>query len=525
MLALVAGAVGGLLLFRSFPPGNWWWSAPLAFVLLGVAWRGRGPRVGALSGAATGMAFFVPLLSWTGEFVGAAPWLVLATLQALFVVAVGAAVGSLADRWWWPIPAAAVWIAGEAVRGRVPFGGFPWGRVGFGQSEGPFTAVAALGGVPLLGFVVATAGFALHGVLRAAAPASRSSALLRLARAFVPLALPAVVAVAAVPVAAPPPVERTAVVALVQGNVPRLGLDFNAQRRAVLDNHVRRTEELAADVRAGRLERPDFVLWPENSADIDPLRNPDARAAVDAAVRAIGVPILVGAVLTPPGSSPTNTMIAWEPGSGPGETHDKRRLQPFGEYVPYRTFFRLFSPLVERSSNFVPGEGDSALRLGDLRIGIATCYEVIFDDLVREAVGTGGGELLVVPSNNATFGWTDMTYQQLAIDRVRAVELGRSTLVPTTSGVSAVVMPDGSVRSESERFVPAVLIERIPLRRDSTPATRAGALLEGLVVGGAVMVVGASSWSARQRRGLLRRASSSTTSSTERRSETGSYSR
>ena len=97
--------------------------------------------------------------------------------------------------------------------------------------------------------------------------------------------------------------------------------------------------------------------------------------------------------------------------------------------------------------------------------------------------------MLAVPSNNATFGRTEMTYQQLAVDRVRAVEFGRATVVPTTSGVSAVILPDGTVLAQSGLFEPAALVESIPLRRDITPAARVGPAVEGAITGAAALVV------------------------------------
>lgn len=277
----------------------------------------------------------------------------------------------------------------------------------------------------------------------------------------------------------------------MQGDVPRAGLDFNAQRRAVLDNHVARTQELAAAVAVGRAPQPDVVIWPENSSDIDPLRNADARALVDGAARAVGAPVLVGAVLQD-GDRPTNTVLVWDPAAGPGEQHDKRRLQPFGEYVPFRDFFRTFSPLVDLASNFRPGTGDGVLMANGIPIGIATCYEVIFDDLVRSSV-RNGAEVLAVPTNNATFGFTEMTYQQQAMSRVRAVEHGRAVLIAATSGSSAVIAPDGAVRARTGLFVPDVLVADVPLRTATTLATRLGPGPEWVLAAmgvGAVMVAG-----------------------------------
>ena len=299
------------------------------------------------------------------------------------------------------------------------------------------------------------------------------------------------------PAGAGPATTRT--IAAVQGNVPRLGLDFNAQRRAVLDNHVRVTEQLAADVAAGRRPRPDLVLWPENASDIDPLANPDAAAAIDRAARAVGVPIVLGTVLAgepAPDGTPTatNSVLVWAPGVGVVDRTDKRRVQPFGEYLPWRPFFRLLSSYADRAGNFVPGTGAGAVDAAGVRLGIAVCWEVAFDDLVADSVAAGA-QVLAVPSNNATFGLTDMTYQQLAMSRVRAVEHDRAVLVVTTSGVSATIAPDGAVTAATSRFVPDVLVGEIPLKTTTTLAGRLRALPEWVLLAtGLAGVVAAAGW-------------------------------
>ena len=152
----------------------------------------------------------------------------------------------------------------------------------------------------------------------------------------------------------------------------------------MLDNHVKITEQLASDVAAGRAPEPDIVIWPENSSDIDPLLNPDAAAQIDRAARAVGVPILVGTVLrNPDGQTTTNSALVWEAGVGVVERSDKRRIQPFGEYMPWRDFFRLFSPYVDRAGYFVPGAGAGRVDMAGVRVGVAICWEVAFDDLRR----------------------------------------------------------------------------------------------------------------------------------------------
>jgi apolipoprotein N-acyltransferase len=506
-----AGA--GLLLYVGAPPRELWWLAPVVFAVLWAVLHGRPARAGFGYGLAFGLGFFVPLLSWAGEFVGPLPWLALATVEALVLALAGAGVAVVSRLPAAPLWAAGVWVAAEALIGRAPFGGFPWGRVAFGQPSGIFLPLAAIGGAPLLTAAVVLTGFGAGELLRRVSTGSLrplgSSAVKfgRLRTVVVPALLaggPLVAGILAAPMVATTTTDGSAVVALVQGNVPRAGLDFNAQRRAVLDNHVARTMTLAADVAAGRYPRPALVIWPENSSDIDPLRNPDARAVIDRAARAIGVPILVGAVLRTGDGHTTNTAMVWNPRTGPGQRHDKRPM-PFAEYIPYRNFFRLFSAYVDRAGDFVPGNGDSAVDVGPARVGIAICSEVMFDDLVRQGVQSGA-QLLAVPTNNATFGFTEMTYQQQAISRVRAVEHGRTVLVAATSGVSAVIAPDGAVEQQTKLFTPDALVARVPLRSGTTLATRLGPTPEWLLVtlgllGVAAALVVQSRAKAGQRRG------------------------
>ena len=287
-------------------------------------------------------------------------------------------------------------------------------------------------------------------------------------------------------------------VALVQGNVPRLGLDFNAQRRAVLDNHVRRTLDLAEEVSSGRVVRPDVVVWPENSSDIDPFGNRDAAAQIDRAARAIEVPILVGAVIAGSHSTSRNTLVVWDPVTGPGQEHDKRQLVPFGEYLPLRGLMTQLSSYASRAGNFIPGTGDGVVDLAGVPVAVATCYEVAFDDLVTESV-RAGAQLIAVPTNNATFGRTEMTYQQLAMSRVRAVEHDKAVVIAATSGVSAVIEPDGTIAQRTELFSPDVLIARVPLRTTTTLATRIGAAGEGICAAAVLAALIVRTWRSRLR--------------------------
>ncbi|MFK4210612.1 apolipoprotein N-acyltransferase [Streptomyces sp. NPDC030920] len=478
-----AAVIAGALLYLSFPPRPLWWLVLPGFALLGWVLHRQRLRAGFGLGLLAGLGFMLPLLHWTGEEVGPVPWLALAAAEAVFI-AVGclgiAAVSRLAC---WPVWAAAVWVLDEAVRARVPFGGFPWGKIAFGQADSVFLPLAAVGGTPLLSFAVVLCGFGLCEAVRQFRAHRRTGTLPRaaVAAAAATVLVPVVGAFAALPLVDDSAEDGTATVAAIQGNVPRLGLDFNSQRRAVLDNHVRRTEQLAREVKEGKVPQPDFVLWPENSSDLDPYRNPDARIVIDDAVKAIGVPTVIGAVIEPDTGKLRNTLIQWDPKKGPVDTYDKRHIQPFGEYMPMRSVARVFSSDVDRvQRDFGPGRKVGVFDLAGTEVGLVTCYEAAFDDAVRDTV-MHGGQMIAVPSNNATFGRSEMTYQQLAMSRVRAVEHSRSVVVPVTSGVSAVIRPDGTIVRKTKLFTPDALVDKVPLRSSLTPATRMGTLPEGVL--------------------------------------------
>ncbi|WP_055700375.1 apolipoprotein N-acyltransferase [Streptomyces silaceus] len=484
LVPAAAAALFGVLLYVSFPPRTLWWLALPAFA--GLAWclHGRTWKAGLGLGYLFGLGFLLPLLVWTGVEVGPGPWLALAAVEALFVALVGAGTALVSRLPGYPLWAAALWIAGEAARARVPFNGFPWGKVAFGQADGVFLPLAALGGTPVLGFAVVLCGFGLYEIVRRIRAARETGAVRRGAAAVAVLAtvVPLVGAFAARPLVSDEAEDGTTTVAAIQGNVPRAGLGFNAQRRAVLDHHVRETERLAAEVKAGKVEQPDLVLWPENSSDIDPFTNPDAREEIEDAVKAIGVPLSVGGVVESKDGKLYNEQILWDPKKGPTDTYDKRQIQPFGEYIPLRGFIGMLSSDIEKvRQDFSRGSEPGVFTMAGTKVGIATCYEAAFDWAVRDTV-TNGAQIISVPSNNATFDRSEMTYQQLAMSRIRAVEHSRAVAVPVTSGVSAVIMPDGDVVAKTTWFTADSLVEEVPLRSSRTPATRLGVLPEGILV-------------------------------------------
>lgn len=487
-------AIAGLLLAISFPPYGWW---PLAFpavAALSLLTRGVPGRAGALIGLVYGLAFFALLMRWM-TVIGPDAWILLSLLEAAFMAPLGAALAVTARLPGWPLVHAALWVGIELLRARLPWGGMPWGRLAFGQTDTPLTPYAALGGAPLVTFVTAVIGAGLAYLVVAGLAGRRRM----LAGAIAAVAIvTALGAAAAVPT--PTAGERTVTVALVQGNVPRLGLDFLGQREAVLRNHIAVTDELARRVATGELPPPDLVIWPENASDIDPYRDPAARTLIDDAVRRVGVPTLVGAVVNAPDPNELyNVGIVWDPVTGAGARYIKRHPVPFGEYVPFRDVLERYITRFDRvRRDFTGGDRPGVLDVGPARIGDVICFEVAYDGLVRDAI-RGGGQVLVVQTNNATYGHTGQTEQQLAMSRLRAVEHARPVLIAATSGISAVIAADGTIVQRSAEFVPDLLVQPVTPRTEQTLATRIGAVPEWLLALAGLVAVGLAVWSGRTR--------------------------
>ncbi|WP_435861276.1 apolipoprotein N-acyltransferase [Streptomyces morookaense] len=470
-------AAAGLALAAAFPPYDVWPLSVVAVAALALLTRGRTVRQGAWTGFAFAFPFFFCLLRWL-HVVGYDAVTGLSLVEALFVVALGAGLALTSRLRGWPLWGACLWIAQEWARDRVPFGGFPWGRLAFANTGSPFTPLAALGGAPLVSFAVALAGgllaYAAAALWRARGAGRRLRALLPAVEA---VALAVAVSVAGYVVPVPTRADGTVDIAIVQGNVEKPGMDFLGRPLMVLDNHVSATLQLADDIRAGKVKKPDLVIWPENSSDLDPFQYQEAYDRIDSAVRSVGVPVLVGALVDHPGKPGyiDNKGIVWDPQTGPGASYAKQHPVPFGEYVPFRAeLSKVITRLQRVPRDFYPGDHTGVLQVGPARLGDVICFEVAYDEIVHDTV-TAGARALVVQTNNATYGRTGQPEQQLAMSRLRAVEHGRAVVTAATSGISAVVAPDGRVLQRSEEFTQDVITARIPLRDGTTVADRVGA--------------------------------------------------
>jgi apolipoprotein N-acyltransferase len=466
---ILAAAVFGLGLAIAFAPyDQWWLMAPSVAGLTVMCTSIRVPAA-ALVGFVYGLAFTLALVPWL-TVIGYAAWIALSVLEAVFFGLLGAAIAIVVGRPGWPVWVACCWVGAEQLKASIPWGGLPWGRLAFALGETPLAAYARLGGVAMLtGLAAVIVNLALAVIWR------------RRIDLVSALMLAAVVALVVVgwllPVTSP--AGPTLTVAVVQGNVPGHGLEAFVERRAVLENHVSATHALANSVRAGEIPRPNLVIWPENSTDIDPFTDERAAAAISRAVADVGVPTLVGAVVNAPdGEHLLNMGIVWDPRTGPGAEYVKRHLVPFGEYVPFRSLLaQHISALDQIPVDFAPGARPGVFHVAGTTIGDVFCFEVAYDDLLRDLVN-GGARLLVVQTNNATYLGTSQLPQQWQMSKLRAIEFGRTVAVASTDGISGIVGPDGTLLAESSPATRAILVRRVPLESGLTPAARFGAWIE-----------------------------------------------
>lgn len=486
---LVLAAASGGLLYLSYAPRELWWLAPIAFACLGVVLHRRRCWGGAGYGLVFGATFYLLHLIWIQDFLGRsfgpAPWL---GLSAVLAVYIGIACGLMT--FVARLPAAPVWMAAvfllqEFARTWWPAGGFPWGRVAFSQPDGPFASLASLGGAPLVGLLVLVTGFGLAQlVVRAWHRQWRPWATW--ATPVISVLVPTLAGLAVWPTIGTAAESGTRTVGVVQGNAPNIGLDLLNARNILRANHLKQSRKLLAAVRSGDMPRPDLVVWPETATA---LHTPDPE--LRDLTRAFDAPMLIGARTELASGTPQNLVVQSEPGDGIVDRYAKQQLVPFSEYIPMRSIAGLFSPFVASTVDMQPGEGPGVFDVVGTKAGAAICYEVAYDYVPRAATNSGA-ELLVVPTNNAWFGRSEMSYQQLAMSRLRAIEHSRAVVVAATSGVSAIVRPDGSVVNSTELFTADTLVHDVPLRTTTTPADRLGGSVEYALIGIALAALAAA---------------------------------
>jgi apolipoprotein N-acyltransferase len=434
LVALLLSALSGGLLSAAFEPVGKWWVAPIALAVHMYALTLTQKK--ALSVFTFAATLNLIVLHWSSTFVGSIPWLILALGLSLFYLPL-----SLVSRWGmtsYPL----IYILLEEVRNRFPFGGFGWVRIAYTQADAPYSKIAAIGGASALSALTVLLGLILF---YAAARKWSNVTLLPFLFLLIPVNVSA---------------SATTNVLMIQGNVPQMGLDFNSRAKAVFNNHFEKTQsELKKN------SNVDFVLWPENSVDVDPFQNDDVKKSLDS----IQKPLIIGAIVDK-GNSILNTSILW--GGELPPTYIKQHLTPFGEYIPLRSLASVISPYTDRVRDFEPGQEQVFFTVKEAVIAPVICFELVDDELLHKAAVSSN--ILAVQTNSATFGMSAESAQQLAMTRVRAIEHGRNIVSVSTTGYSAVIDSNGKVLQKTSMGTAESIRAEVELLIGKTPRNSAG---------------------------------------------------
>ena len=388
-----------------------------------------------LSVLAFALTFNLVLLHWTSTYVGSVPWIILASGLSLFYLPL-VAVKRLGIAFF-PL----IFIVLEEIRNRFPFQGFGWARIAYSQADAPYAKIAAHGGAVALSAITVLIGLVLFYLFQ---KQFRILILLPLLIVLVPINVQ---------------MNETTQALMIQGNVPKLGLDFNSRAKEVFFNHVKETDI------ALKNRKVDFILWPENSVDVDPFRNPE----VFEALNSYKVPLIVGAIVGRDNET-LNTSILWTKESQ--NVYIKQHLTPFGEYIPLRSLASKISAFVDDVRDFSPGNESTIFTVDKAKIAPVICYELLDDQILEKAAKSSN--LLAVQTNSATFGDSAQSAQQLQMTRIRAIEHSRNILSVSTTGYSAVIDYNGKVLQKSDMGTAQHLYTEIGLISSVSPRDRYG---------------------------------------------------
>jgi apolipoprotein N-acyltransferase len=459
--ALLAGAPLAL----AFPRPGWWWLAlvGLAPVLL-LALTAPDGGEAAVRAWLGGTGFFLAVNAFLFPTVGVF-MVPLAMLLALLWAPVGWLARALLGGGRRPGPARlaaalvlvpSAFVAGEAVRSWDGLGG-PWGLLGASQWNAPaLLALAALGGVWAVGFLLVAVNLAVAAAVGPGTPGA-TRAVAAAAAAALPLAALAFWSLRPAPAPA-----GTATVAFVQPGVV-----------GPVEARFRASERLSRALPAAT-SRSELVVWGESSVGRNPAANPADMARLEAVARSTGAPLLanVDARREAGGGIYKSALLVGQ--AGVLGSYDKLRLVPFGEYVPLRPLLGWVTHLTDAATvDRHRGTHLAVLPAGGLAVGPLVCFESAFPDLARN-LAADGADLVVVQTADTTFQGTWGLDQHASLAAVRAVESGRPVLQAALSGTSAAFDARGHRLAWAPGSWRGAAAVQLPLSRERTPYVRTG---------------------------------------------------
>lgn len=493
--------LGGVLLYVGHPPVGLGAAGLVALVPLVALARelaadsdlavSARARLGATYGALAGIIAFGAMVPWLIPF-GFVAYLGLVLVQAAYISVFMAVAAALGERRGRAVVTVAAWVAFESVRGAWPLSGFAWGGLAYTQADGGLVlGLARTLGPAGISAVLATVAVAVEeaihegfgGWARARTTAVPGDALFTAMRTPILTVLGVLSLAVLLAGEAPPPTGDTTELAVVQGGDTR-ATSAAGVNRIDSDRIIRVTDLMLEATRPLADDPPEVVVWPENSLDAD-VRTPDGAAVaerLDTALQLVApAPILAGETAEGPRPRTLHNNMTVFTQDDIGPSYTKQRPVPFGEFVPAREALDWFPPLRQIPFDVVPGGGAQVIPVAGARVGAVICFENTFPDLAREQV-RAGADVLVVSTNNSSFGQSAMSAQHLQFSRLRAVETGRWVVHAGISGISAFIDPDGGLHQVTRQFEAEVIRMDVPLVEGLTPAVRLGDAVAWLAV-------------------------------------------
>lgn len=486
LLAFGAGA----LLACAFAPLQWWPLAILCPAVLMWLWEEAKPRAAAWTGFWFSFGTFLAGTYWLYVSVhdlGKAPvWMTIGIMLGLIGIMAlyNALIGYAAARWLprnglsrWLIGVPAVWLLIEWCRGWF-LSGFSWLSLGYSQTDtwlGRFAPILGVYGVSLL---LLTSAGALVALLRGN-PRTRLIAGLTL---IVPWGIGAALG----PVHWTHPSGAPVSVAVIQANIPQDEKWQDAYENKILDRYKKMTESALGT---------KLIVWPE-AALPEPANNMlPYIAVIDRETQAHGSSLVMGVLrASDDGERYYDSILAL---GQQASWYAKDHLVPFAEFFPVPHFVRTWLRLMSLPyDSFTRGGTDqSPLPVAGLQLGPTVCYEVGYGGYMLHMLPKA--DVLVNVTNDAWFGHSTARYEQFQMARMRALEEGRSMIVATNDGISAIIGARGEVLASAPPFEQYVLRSSVTPRAGLTPFARVG---NGLIVSLAALGLAVSLWA-----GILRR--------------------
>lgn len=436
-------------------------------------------------GVLTGAVYFTGTLYWIARVMavyGGLTWPVAVIINALLIAylalfpAAFAVIMARLSRALGPRSLAAapfVWVASEMGRGYI-MTGFPWVLLGYSQvTVLPVAQFASVAGVFGLSALVASMSAAL--AYPAIARVEGRGRPIGLVHLMTPLAL-ILLLVIGIGVWGQARIRSNALirdgqrltVGLIQGNVDQGDKWDPARAEAIFRDYLAMTRRAIG-------EGAQLVLWPESSTPFFFQEDKPGAEQIRTIAREARVPILLGSDEIEKTVPPRyyNAAFMVRPDGTDGGTYRKMHLVPFGEYVPLKPLLFFAAPLVEAVSDFSPGTQNSLLPIDGRRMSTSICYEIVYPDLVRDAVRSGS-TLISTITNDAWFGRTSAPEQHFAQASMRAIENGRYLVRAANTGISGIVDPYGRVLAKTAIFEPAVVVGEARTITGQTIYTRIG---------------------------------------------------